>query len=553
MSKPRTLIIGLDGATFDLIKPWGLAGLLPSLSRLMAQGVHGPMQAWPNLNSAAAWSSMVTGYNPGQHGIYDFGSETAQRDTAWRPNIAADRRKDPFWRLLSAEGNCVGVINVPISYPADPIDGFMLAGMDAPGIHSSGFAHPADLLDQLARQGNDYLIDVPNLGVLSRRNPHEVPQSVKHMVDARAHAVLHLMKTRPWDVLMAVFVATDRMQHYFWPSPKASLGSADWAPIRSLYQRIDTFLGDALALAGKSTTVLVVSDHGFGPEQRAKLCVNSLFAHLGFLHYRKCGNKTKDRLLKHLLLYGRQVIPQQLQDPLARALPGLHLRAVSAHMFSDIDWSRTQVFASPNGREVKVNLQGRAQEGTVLPQDYHALRERVRDILLHLTDPATGSRVVEGVYRREEIYRGPYEDKGADLVIAWDERVVGDSLCCRVEGKPVIIRAPKKTGPGKEWTGMHRPHGIFIACGPYIKKGATVANVTLYDVAPTILYLQGHPIPRDMDGKVLTDIFTDGHLAHHPVKQTKPRGVTAQGAPANLDPKEALKVEERLRGLGYIE
>ncbi|UCC63889.1 MAG: alkaline phosphatase family protein [Anaerolineae bacterium] len=155
MNTPRTLIIGLDGATFDLIEPWARAGHLPALARLMAQGVHGPLRAWPNMNSAVAWSSMLTGYNPGEHGIYDFGRAPLQRADTWRPTTAADRRKDPFWRLLSAAGQRMGVINVPISYPADPVNGFMLAGMDTPGLHSSGFAHPVDLRDELRRQGID--------------------------------------------------------------------------------------------------------------------------------------------------------------------------------------------------------------------------------------------------------------------------------------------------------------------------------------------------------------------------------------------------------------
>jgi len=553
VSKPRTLIIGLDGATFDLIKPWGEAGHLPSLSRLMAQGVHGPLQVWPNTNSAAAWTSMVTGYNPGQHGVYDLVGALPKRDKTWRPTTAGDRRKNPFWRILSAAGQRVGIINVPISYPADPINGFMLAGMDAPGIHSPGFAHPADLLDRLAYQGIDYVIDVPNLRVLSRSNPQRVPQSVKHMVEARAQTILHLMKTRPWDVLMAVFVATDRMQHYFWPNKQTSVENGDWAPIRCLYQRIDAFFEDALALADRNTTVLVVSDHGFGPARMAKRCLNPLFAHLGWLHYRKGGSGMKGRLLKHLMPFGRQIIPQKLQDPLARALPGLRLRAVTAHMFSDIEWSQTQVWASPNGRDVFINLQGRAPEGVVSPEDYRPFRECVRDLLLDLTDPLTGNHVVHGVYPREQIYRGPYLDKGADLLIEWDEDLVGDTLYCRVEGKPVIIQAPEDGGPGQGWSGTHRPQGIFIAWGPNIKSGAGVTHATIYDIAPTILYLQGHPIPRDMDGKVLTDIFTDGHLAHHPVKQTESTGMTAPEAPGSLDPKEALKVEERLRGLGYIE
>lgn len=552
MSTPRTLIIGLDGATFDLIGPWARAGYLPTLAKLMAQGVHSPLPAWPNMNSAAAWSSIVTGYNPGQHGVY-YLATYAQRDNRWQPVTAADRKKDPFWRLLSAAGQRVGIINLPITYPADPVNEFMLSGMDTPDVHSPGFAHPPDLRDELRRQGIDYVIDVPNLGVLSKWAPHRLPWPVQQMVDARSRTILHLMKTRPWDVLMAGFVATDRVQHFFWPDEQASVGSTEWTPIRSIYQKIDSFLSDALALIDENTTVLVVSDHGSGPLHFARSALNPLFAQLGLLHYRQGGGWLQSRLLKYLLLYGRQFIPYRLQDPLVRVFPRLHHRALHESVFSGIDWSRTQVFAEQYGGTVRVNLQERQPEGTVSPEDYHPLRERVRDILLNLTDPATGVPVVRAVHRREDIYHGPYLEQAADLLIEWNDEVLRDALCYRAEGEPIIIQAPERIGSAKRLTGGHRSQGIFIAYGPHINRGATVANASIYDIAPTILYLQDHPIPGDMDGKVLTDIFTEDQLRHYPVQQGEPSSVRAQEAEAVLDAEEARKIEERLRGLGYIE
>jgi predicted AlkP superfamily phosphohydrolase/phosphomutase len=553
LKTPRTLLIGLDGATFDLIEPLAKTGYLPVLARLMDEGVHFPLQAWPNMNSAAAWSSMVTGYNSGHHGIYHFGDASPQRGRIWRPTTAADRRKDPFWRLLSAAGQRVGVINVRISYPADPINGFMLAGMDAPGVHGPRFAHPPGLQDELRLQGIDYLIDVPNLAALSKMDPHRALQAAQRMVDGRSRTILHLMATRPWNVLMAVFVATDRMQHFFWPDRHAPVKDHAWTPIRSIYRRIDSFLGKALECIEENTTVLVVSDHGFGPAQFVGDCLNPLFAHLGLLRYRQGRRRLKSWLLKYPLLYGRQVIPHRLQGLLARTLPGIHRLALHESVFSGIDWSHTRVFASEYGQGVFVNLEGRETEGTVSLDDYHHVCERVRSILLDLTDPASGRRVIQEVHRREHIYRGPFLEEAPDLVIEWDDEVAQDSLCHIAEGERVIIQAPKRIGPGKRWTGSHRSQGIFIACGPHINQGATVRNANLCDIAPTILYLQGHPVPGDMDGRVLTEIFAEEQLRHHPVQGGEPATVKAQAAATVLDAEEARNVEDRLRGLGYLE
>jgi predicted AlkP superfamily phosphohydrolase/phosphomutase len=552
-NQSRTLIIGLDGATFDIIQPLAQAGYLPTLARLMEQGAHGPLQAWPNTNSAAAWSSMVTGYNAGQHGIYHFGEALIRRGAPWRPTTGADRRKDPFWRHLSAAHQYVGIINMPISYPADAVNGFMLAGMDTPSLRSSGFAHPPDLPAELRRQGIEYVIDVPTLGEASRRDPHRLPALVHRMIDARARTILYLMDTRPWDVLLAVFVATDRVQHYFWPDEGSAVDAPEWTPIRSVYQQIDAFLGQALARLDETATVLVVSDHGFGPAHAAKRHLNELFAHLGWLCFRQGKGDLQGWVLKNLLRHGRRFLPHSLQNWLAHALPGLHLRAVSQNRFSGVDWSKTHVYADLPGSTVYINLRGREEEGVVPPEEYHAWCERVRDVLLQLTDPATGRRAIRAVRRREEIYHGPFLEQAPDLRLEWDYEVPGDALCYAAGAGPIIVTPREQIQPGSQWNGTHRSDGIFIAHGPSIRRGAVVDNVAIYDIAPTVLYLQNQPVLTDMDGKVLIDIFVEEHLRRHPIRWKEPKDTVTQVRTDVLAAEEAREVEERLRSLGYLE
>jgi predicted AlkP superfamily phosphohydrolase/phosphomutase len=504
------------------------------------------------MNSASAWSSIVTGYNPGRHGVYDFGEAPPQRGTQWRPVTAADRKRDPFWRILSAAGQRVGIINVPISYPAETSNGFMLAGMDAPSIASPAFAHPPGLCDELRGEGIDYMIDAPNLGPLSIREPHQLPLPVQHMVDTRARTILYLMQTRQWDALMAVYVATDRMQHFFWPDVDLPLTDPSWSPIRSVYQQIDSHIANMLELTDADTTTLVVSDHGFGPFHAANYLLNQLFAELGLLRFGQGKGRLTGLLLKQLLQYGRQTIPFRWQDPLARAFPGLRLRALSERMYAQTDWGHTKVFTMPFG-QICVNLRGRQPEGIVSEDDYQPLRDRVRDILLKVIDPATGHPVVRAVHRREDLFDGPYVDRAADLVVEWDPELLGCPWRYLGPEGPVTIEVPERKVFGGRVKGTHRAYGILIACGPSIRPGARVLDATLYDIAPTVLYLQGHPIPEDMDGKVLTGIFTDEHLRQNPVHQVKPVDHSEQGTIVSLDTDEARQIEERLRGLGYLE
>jgi predicted AlkP superfamily phosphohydrolase/phosphomutase len=553
MKNQRTLIIGLDGATFDLIHPWVQAGHLPTFAKLITHGVHGPLKAWPNLSSAAAWSSIVTGYNPGQHGVFNFVDALPQVGAKWHPNTAADRKKDPFWRLLSASGKCVGVINVPITYPADPINGFMLSGMDTPDTHSPGFAHPPKLFNELRDQGMDYIIDVPRLLLLDGGDTHQVPRSIQRMMDSHSRATLHLMKTRPWDTLMAVLVVTDRIQHFCWPAEGVSFDKPDWTPIFSIYRQIDSFLSKALELIDENTTVLIISDHGFGPFRMARRCLNHLFAELGLLGHRSGTTRLTNKLLELVLVYGRKIIPFSLQKSLAQTFSGLHRRAIHEHELSSIDWSLTKVFYSPHMGTLTLNLKGREPEGIVLEEDYDPLRKKIQEILLNVTDPVSGQKIIQAVRLREEIFHGPYLDKAPDLVIEWNFEAAQNSISYSVGKEPIIIQPPKRVEAGERWTGDHRPYGILIAYGPDIKQGLTVSNATLYDIAPTILYLQNHPIPKDVDGKVLTDIFKEEHLRNHPIQYSEPPNIQRKESAKELDAEETRKIEERLRDLGYIE
>ena len=567
----RTIIIGLDGATFDLIEPWVQAGLLPNLAGLIAEGVHGPLRAWPNLNSAAAWSSIVTGCNPGQHSIFDFGDAPPRGDAPWRPITAADRKQVPLWHYLNKGGQKVGVVNLPISYPADHLNGFMLAGMDAPRVGSPGFAHPPHLIEELRDHNIDYVIDVPNLAARRARDPLCLPASVKSLVETRARTILHLMEHHPWDVLMAIFTATDRVMHCYWPDTPVSDLGAEWGPIRELYRQLDAILGDILLRIDEETTVVVVSDHGFGPARDAKRCLNALFSQLGLLHYRSGGGPAQDRLLRQALLWGRKLIPASLQRPMATRFPVLRRRALQEHKFSGVDWDSTRAVAvSPE--QVYVNSVGRQGEGPGEPGDCDTLRAYVRGVLLNLVDPATGERLVRDVRSRGELYTGPYSDIAADLTIEWEDTTVPAGLGYSGSEGEIALYPPERTDSIQR--GAHESEGILIARGPRIKKGSTVSGAHIYDIAPTLLYLQDQAIPEGLDGTVLTEIFTENHRNRHPVRTdeavphaSEPDAVQMDPADSamsakssvplessvKLDPRDARAIEDRLRGLGYIE
>ena len=578
MSKPRTLIIGLDGATFDLIDSWAAMGHLPALARLVKDGVRAPLRAFPNMNSASAWTSIVTGCNPGKHGIYDFGDDRTVYDRGWRPTSALDRRRPPFWQVLSAARQHVGVINVPISYPADAVDGFMISGMYAPGTSSVGFAHPEWLLADLLHAGIDYVLDVPHLARARRHDPYRLPSEVREMVEARAQAALLLMREHRPDAMMVVFTATDRMQHAFWGSGLLAEDGHTWRPLLELYKQLDTWIARLCEQAGPDTNVIVVSDHGFGPYHHLPSLVNPLFAQLGWLSYRS-GSAGRSRLsrtrlrsglralrdatLKSVLVMGRRWLPGDAQIALAKRFPKWRQQALHARSFPDIDWATTQVYAHVMGGGIMVRpaVPDSPHAGGCNAHGYDALCDEVRAALLELRDPATGVAPIREVWHRDDLYAGPHLGRAPDMQIEWNEKAwehlePPSAASRRTSSLASTTVAPAKQGGG--WKGRHRSRGIFITCGPAIQRGIDLPDdpsglaVTHYDITPTLYYLQGLPIPDDLDGRVLTGILDPDHLARNPVA----RGLSTpmnepREAPA-LGEREARQVEQRLRDLGYI-
>ena len=125
----RFLVIGIDGGTFDLIRPWAEAGDLPNLARLMAEGVHGPLESTLPPVTAPAWSTFATGKNPGKHGVFDFILPMGGRyDLVNATSIHAPT----LWQIISEAGLKCGVMNVPVTYPPAPINGFVIGGMLSP-------------------------------------------------------------------------------------------------------------------------------------------------------------------------------------------------------------------------------------------------------------------------------------------------------------------------------------------------------------------------------------------------------------------------------------
>ncbi len=552
--KPKVFVIGVDGATFDLIDPWIAEGRLPNFARMLSEGARGLLQSTVIPNSFPGWTSCTTGVNPAKHGI--FNALIRKNLNEYRMSVVNSRdiRYERVWQLLSREDLRVGVMNVPCSFPPVPVNGFLIGGMLSPSLESD-FTFPAHLIDEVVENTGDYIIDLRSKHIPREQMRDELLRSV----DLRGAAMDYLIRSRDLDFAMMVFTETDRAQHYFWadmdsahPAYNPERGARFGSVIRDVYERVDEQIGRLIETVGDECQVIVVSDHGFG-SQPHYVYVNRWLMQTGYLKSKivetlgeKVRGTTRDLLDKTgLLVAARAVRNAAFGEPEGAAASDLKngqlatKRSNIDRIIDNVDWAHTTAYALvPRG--VRINLKGREPHGIVEPSEYESVRDRLIRDLKRLNFP-NGDPVFDRVYRREEVMEGPYLEFAPDVVTCMQVGVPS----CHLEPKSVFAVNTGATGSHTDW-------GVLIARGPGIRAGADVAGARLMDVTPTALYAMDVPLNDDMDGQPVLPLFTEEFKSRRKVRF---RENTASVADERVDPFSASEeddIMDQLKGLGYI-
>jgi predicted AlkP superfamily phosphohydrolase/phosphomutase len=555
--RDRILIIGLDSADLALLGPWMDAGELPHLNRLVCQGAAGPLRSTIPPISPVAWASFATGKNPGQHGIFDFREPGARASRSFVST--ASRKGRSLWQILSAAGRNVGVINVPFSYPPESVRGFFVSGYGAPNTKSA-YTHPPELREEIEQACPGYRIHLHALKYDYWRRFDRYVQELHKLVESRTCLARHLLTTRTWDVAMVTYFATDTVQHIGYhltdPShPDYDPGKAarHGNPILEIYRRVDAAVGELVETAqklGDPLLVLVVSDHGGAPIY-GYISLNSWLEDRGLIHYRKRSLMALwGRLLalvglahhRGAMVRGKRVWALlEERFPLVRRamnrLPGPLFADGPARTPDEVDWPHTLAYAQGDYGQIRLHTD----------TDREELLLRIQEEIQSLVDPSTGERVVEDCLRLRETYAGPYRDQAADLLVVAREGYLLESNHDR--RSRIVGREP---APTRKYSGMHGPYGLLIAWGEGIEPGP-IQSACLIDIAPTVLHVAGCPVPADMDGRVLEEVFTPSFRAAHPVQVAAAEPETETARHPVYSGREARDLEDRLRGLGYLE
>jgi predicted AlkP superfamily phosphohydrolase/phosphomutase len=553
----RFWIVGFDGATFDLILPWAEAGELPHLARLMQTGAWGPLESTCPPVSFPAWSTLITGVNPGRHGIFDFTQRLPGRYQIDFIN-ATYRRVPSLWQRISQSGRRVGVMGFPATFPPESVNGFLISGFDAPVTTRIDHrcVYPPELYGEIAPYPLSGIQEV-NIGP----GWHDrALQQLLWSTERRTEVALELLGREAWDLFAIHYGASDTVAHHFWafhdirsPRHDPRGGQRYGGAIGRIYRALDQALGRLLQVVPENTTLAIVSDHGSGGAGEWVIHLNRWLEKEGWLRFTP--RKRGQRLAASLRRLGLR-LPASWQEwafrgPFRRWVHRLE----SQNRLGGIDWPRTAAFSEEVNTlpGIWLNVKGREPTGMVVPQEYEALREEICIALEGWRNPETGEAIIKRAWNREDLYDGPWVHLAPDIVLepALDRGYSYTFLSSSDQAASPLRRLTddeRLGAKGGSMNGSHRPNGILILNGAGVRQGQQIADARLADITPTVLAALGLGLPPNLDGRVLRSAFQQGYLEEQILLEE-----SAPPSPQAYPEEEAALVHERLRGLGYRE
>jgi len=533
----KILIIGLDGATFDVLQPMIDAGYMPHLKHLIDTGASGILNSTQPPITPAAWTTFMTGMGPGRHGIIDFERYDPVNNRLTFNNTFELRHKT-LWQMLSESGFRVGSIHLPMTYPPQTVNGFMISGFETPSIDVQ-FTYPADLKAAILEQMPNYSYSTNwRRSILpSEKVFAENLNYIKNSFDQGVQLARLCGKRHGWDVMMVLLKLVDNLQHKCWryldrsnPDRHTRRGKM----VAGCLEHLDQCLGQFVQFAHEydnKALVIVMSDHGHGSlDGRAQ--PNLLLKRWGYLKLTGAVSQVKTRA------------SYMISRSMGKKAPRFSQPNQGIERDLAIDWPRTKACVMHAGIYgfLYINLKGRHRRGAVDPADYEALRDELKDRLLRARDQTYDRQIFQDVHKPEDLYHCRREELQdlPDLLLV---PATGLAVVRKIRGNSAV-----RWNVDGQLGGTHRVEGILVANGRHVRPGYKL-RAEIADITPTILACMGLAVPVDMEGKALTGMF-DRPLK---VDFQPPRKAAATAAEEVYSDKEKKLLTERLADLGYLE
>jgi predicted AlkP superfamily phosphohydrolase/phosphomutase len=510
--KKKLLVIAVAEATFDLIIPWMEEGELPVFKKLFEEGTTGKLRSSFPMITPQMWGNILTGKNSGQHGLFDFWQRG--NDGNFKEVNGSQVKSKPIWNILSENGLSSGIVNIPFTYPPQKIKGFMISGEDAPGAHRS-IANPNSIYEEIVKEFGRYrLKDIFPGG----RNKEDYLTLVEEDVKKQTDVLAYLIENKNWDFFMTFYSATAITQHYFWKDMK-SQNNIYKDVIKTAYKSVDNAIDRLMKAAGPGTNVFVISECGAGP-LTSGIQINTWLQKEGFLTFKRMSNVSnsdvkqksfKESFIRSKVAGFRKNVQGLIPKPwYFFANKNVHWLKSWIQTYlagSDIDWNKTYAFSRGKEGDIFINLKGRDPNGIVEQERYDKVREEIIKKLSTLTNPSDGMPVVGKIYKREELYAGPYVEFAPDLLIEFEDNAYMPSE--NDKNKDSIFVERWRENMNWPTSGSHRVDGILLTKGPDISRNKEINNARIIDMTPTWLKLLNQEVPDDMEGQVITDLFNN--------------------------------------------
>ncbi|HOO55701.1 MAG TPA: alkaline phosphatase family protein [bacterium] len=366
-SKPRVIVLGIDGVPFSFLQKRFKQGGMKSFAALADRGDMKRMRTVVPPISSVAWTSFMTGKNPAKHGVFGFverNPETMEMKIPTRREL----RTETLTEVLSRYGKYVVQMNVPCSYPPTSVNGKLVSGFLATSLDKA--TYPKDFYKELESMG--YVIDVDSWKARTDRDGFL--DDIFHALEMRLKATLHLIDKEPWDFFISHIMETDRIAHFFWEFMENN-DPVYGERVLDFFEKVDKFIDSVQKAIRPEDNLIILSDHGFCTLEK-EVYVNNALIEAGFL---------------------------KLNTDQPKSPKDIHPSSIAYSMIP--------------GR-FYVNLKGRESTGCVEPgNEYEEVRKKLRELLMNLKDPETGGNIIKKVFMKEEVYKGDYFDEAADVVV----------------------------------------------------------------------------------------------------------------------------------------
>jgi len=438
-AKNKVAVFSIDGIPFTFIETMTAKGKLPNLGKLFKTGTCRQMNSVYPTISSVAWSSFMTGVNPGQHNVYGFIDREPNPFEMFIPTSRAMKVRT-LWEFLSNAGKRVVVINVPVTYPPREVNGVLISGFLATKIEKC--VYPKEYAEKLTQW--EYRIDVDSW--LGRSDKEKFMDDLYFTLHKRVETALKLMDSEDWDYFHLHIMESDRICHFLWELWEK--GDPVWAKkFEDFFEEIDHELGEFQDNLPAGTKLIVMSDHGFC-SVRKEVYLNKWLMDNGYLKFKS------DK-------------PESLTE-------------IS---------TQTKAYSLIPGR-IYINLRGREWAGTVNQgEEYHQLCEQIKENLMDMSDPDTGEKIVDKVFFRNEVYHGTYLLRAADIIVIPKD---GYDLKGNLTSDNLTFKG--------DLVGMHTYDDAFLYIDGV---RLTSRKPEIIDVLPTIFDLMKVDIPRTIEGKSL--------------------------------------------------